>query len=115
MADLEEMRLNLKGYARENNLIMALRRIREVGYNSSAARCTDTVLSCIRIAEEALTENSREPDTCKHDRLFCEICDIDFIAEIKASRLVGHERACSCSRCAQVRRGIKRETREDAG
>lgn len=37
----------------------ALRKIREIGYDSQAARATDTVLACIRIAEEALLEVER--------------------------------------------------------
>lgn len=40
-------------------MLNALKRIREMGYNSQAARCPDTVLACIRVAEEAIGEVSR--------------------------------------------------------
>jgi hypothetical protein len=36
-------------------LLDALKQIREVGYNSTAARCPDTVLACIRLAEAAIS------------------------------------------------------------
>jgi len=32
----------------------ALKQIREMGYSSQAARCTDTVLACVRVADEAI-------------------------------------------------------------
>ena len=35
-------------------LLDALKKIREIGYNSQAARATDTVLACIRVAEDAI-------------------------------------------------------------
>ncbi len=37
-------------------MLAALKQIREMGYNSSAARATDTVLGCIRVAEAAIGE-----------------------------------------------------------
>jgi hypothetical protein len=41
-------------------LVDALKQIREVGYDSQAARATDTVLACIRIAEDAILSAERE-------------------------------------------------------
>lgn len=35
-------------------MLSALKQIREMGYNSVTHRCTDTVLACIRVAEEAI-------------------------------------------------------------
>ena len=37
-------------------LLQALNQIREMGYNSQAFMATDTVLSCIRVAEAAIGE-----------------------------------------------------------
>jgi len=36
--------------------VEALKKIREMGYASQAARATDTVIACIRVAEEAILE-----------------------------------------------------------
>ena len=43
-------------------LLDALKRIRDIGYNSQSFRCTETVLACIRVAQEAilLVEAERE-------------------------------------------------------
>lgn len=41
-------------YVAAPELLAALKKIREMGYNSQAARATDTVLACIRVAEEAI-------------------------------------------------------------
>lgn len=35
-------------------MLTCLKQIREMGYNSHAARCTDTVLAVLRVAEEAI-------------------------------------------------------------
>jgi len=37
-------------------LVDALKQIRQMGYDSQAARATDTVLACIRVAEAAILE-----------------------------------------------------------
>jgi len=37
-------------------MLEALKKIREMGYSSTAARATDTVLACIRVAESAIGE-----------------------------------------------------------
>ncbi len=37
-------------------MLMALKSIREMGYNSTASRATETVLACIRTAESAILE-----------------------------------------------------------
>jgi len=37
-----------------DHVVAALTKVREMGYNSEAARATDTVLACINVAEDAL-------------------------------------------------------------
>lgn len=37
-------------------LVEAVKRIRHMGYDSQACRATETVLACIRVAEDALRE-----------------------------------------------------------
>ena len=41
---------------RGEHAVDSLRRIRDIGYGSTADRATETVLACIRIAEEAIRE-----------------------------------------------------------
>lgn len=50
------MKHKYKAKARLDIAIQALEKIKEMGYNSQAARATDTVLACIRVAEAALLE-----------------------------------------------------------
>lgn len=50
-----------------------------------------------------------EPDLCRHGKLFCEFCDVEFIAEITAARTTHHDRGCTCRQCATLRRDMKRE------
>jgi hypothetical protein len=53
-----------------------------------------------------------DADLCKHDKLFCMICDFEFIVIATAARESGHERECQCRRCAIIRRDIRRANRK---
>ncbi len=84
----------------EDPAITALKKIRGMGYNSQAARATDTVLACIRVAEEAIPASTDEqgmearhtliaaaPDLlelCKYVRNYARLADL---SEDTTSRL----------------------------
>lgn len=52
--DEDNAELILRAANNHKTLLDALKQIREMGYNSQAARATETVLACVRVAEEAI-------------------------------------------------------------
>jgi hypothetical protein len=74
--ELSAIRSRMPLKAKLDYVVASLQTIREIGYNSSAARATDTVLACIRVAEDGLSNVGRSADTAKPSRAITEAIEV---------------------------------------